>query len=75
MSIEYQWTRVNFSVLHCLTNAQYDQHILSVCIYDSNAIAMITSFNDVTLDNGQISTLVINSNGKPTSFASVSNLH
>ena len=60
----------------CLTNAQYDQNdILSVCIYDPNANAIITSFKDVTLDNGQISTQVIDSDGKPTSLASVGKLH
>jgi len=54
---------------------EYDQNdILSVCVYDPTENSVITSFKDVTLGNGQISTQVIDSDGKPTSLASVSKL-
>ena len=55
---------------------EYDQNdILSVCVYDPTENSIITSFKDVTLGNGQISTQVIDSDGKPTSLASVSKLN
>ena len=58
------------------TPVEYDQNdILSVCVYDPTGDAVVTSFKDVTLDNGQISTQVIDSDGKPTSLASVSKLN
>ena len=57
------------------TSVEYDQNdILSVCVYDPTENSVITSFKDVTLGNGQISTQVIDSDGKPTSLASVSKL-
>ncbi len=61
----------------CLdTSVEYDQNdILSVCVYDPTENAIITSFKDVTLGNGEISTQVIDSDGKPTSLASVSKLN
>lgn len=58
------------------TPVEYDQNdILSVCVYDPTENSVITSFKDVTLGNGQISTQVIDSDGKPTSLASVSKLN
>ena len=55
---------------------EYDQNdILSVCVYDPTGNSVITSFKDVTLGNGEISTQVIDSDGKPTSLASVSKLN
>ena len=61
----------------CFDNSmEYDQNdILSVCVYDPTDNAVITSFKDVMLYNGQISTQVIDSDGKPTSLASVSKLN
>lgn len=57
------------------TPVKYGQNdILSVCVYDPTENSVITSFKDVTLGNGQISTQVIDSDGKPTSLASVSKL-
>ena len=58
------------------TPIEYDQNdILSVCVYDPAENAVITSFKDVTLSNGQISTQLIGSDGKPTSLASISKLN
>jgi len=58
------------------TPVEYHQNdILSVCVYDPTENSVITSFKDVTLGNGQISTQVIDSDGKPTSLASVSKLN
>jgi len=55
---------------------EYDQNdILSVCVYDPAGNSVVTSFKDVTLGNGEISTQVIDSDGKPTSLASVSKLN
>jgi len=55
---------------------EYDQNdIVSVCVYDPTENSVITSFKDVTLGNGQISTQVIDSDGKPTSLGSVSKLN
>ena len=55
---------------------EYDQNdILSVRVYDPTENSVITSFKDVTLGNGEISTQVIGSDGKPTSLASVSKLN
>ncbi len=61
----------------CLdTSVEYDQNdILSICVYDPTENAIITSFKDVKLGNGEISTQVIDSDGKPTSLASVSKLN
>ena len=58
------------------TPVEYDQNdILSVCVFDSKENSVITSFKDVTLGNGQISTQVIDTDGKPTSLASVGKLN
>jgi len=58
------------------TPVEYDQNdILSVCVYDPTDNSFITSFKDVTLSNGQISTQVIDSDGKPTSLASMNILN
>ena len=58
------------------TPIEYDQNdILSVCVYDPEENAVITSFKDVVLGNGQISAQVIDADGKPTSLASVSKLN
>ena len=58
------------------TPIEYDQNdILSVCVYDPTENAVIASFKDVTLRNGQFSTQVIDSDGNPTSLASVSKLN
>jgi len=58
------------------TPVEYDQNdILSICVYDPTDNAVITSFKRVTLSNGQISTQVIDSDGKPSSLASISNLN
>ena len=58
------------------TPVEYDQNdILSVCVYDLTGNSVITSFKDVTLRNGQISTQVIDADGKPKSLASVSKLN
>ena len=55
---------------------EYDQNdILSVCVYDPTGNSVITSFKGVTLGNGEISTQVIDLDGKPTSLASVSKLN
>ena|GEM_PF-6146425 len=54
----------------------YNQNdILSVCVYDPNGNSIITSFKDVELGNGQISTQVIDPDGRPTALASVSKLN
>ncbi len=58
------------------TPIEYSQNdILSVCIYDPEENAVVTSFKDVTLSNGQISTQLVDSDGKPTSLASISILN
>jgi len=58
------------------TPVEYDQNdILSVCVYDPTENSVITSFKAVTLGNGEISTQVIDSDGKPTSLASLSKLN
>jgi len=49
--------------------------ILSVCVYDPSDNAIITSFKDVELGNGQISTQVIDPDRRPTALASVSKLN
>ena len=61
----------------CLdTPIEYEQNdILSICVFDPAENAVITSFKDVLLGNGQISTQVIDSDGKPTTLASVSKLN
>ena len=54
----------------------YNQNdILSVCVYDPSGNSIITSFNDVDLGNGQISTQVIDPDGRPSALASVSGLN
>ena len=54
----------------------YNQNdILSVCVYDPNRNTIITSFKDVELGNGQISTQVIDPDGRPTALASVGKLN
>jgi len=58
------------------TPVEYDQNdILSVCVYDPTDNAFVTSFKGVTLSNGQISAQVIDSDGKPTSLASMNILN
>ena len=58
------------------TAKSYNQNdILSVCVYDPNDNAIITSFKDVTLGNGQISTQVVDSIGKPTALASIGKIN
>ena len=58
------------------TPVEYSQNdILSACVYDPTENAFITSFKDVTLGNGQISTLVIGSDGKPTTLSSIGRLN
>ena len=61
----------------CLdTSVEYDQNgILRVYVYDPTENAIITSFKDVMLGNGEISTQVIDSDRKLTSLASVSKLN
>ena len=49
----------------------YNQNdILSVCVYDPNGNSIITSFKNVELGNGQISTQVIDPDGRPSALAS-----
>ena len=58
------------------TPVEYEQDdILSICVYDPTENAVITSFKDVTLGNRQISTQMIDSDGKPISLASVSKVN
>jgi len=59
------------------SNAKTYNHknILSVCVYDPNGNPIITSFKDVELGKGQISTQAIDPDGRLTDLASVSKLN
>jgi len=64
------------SKTNCTDSTKYDQNdILNVCIYDPNNNAIITTFKDVSLGNGEISTQVVDSTGKPSTLASVNKLN